>query len=185
MAAPSSIDINGITANLNPTANVAGMVDTGPHASDPYSGALASEAPAQGLLHDNSSFNQSLGGNEGAMTGAIQQRYMGGYNIAKNQLDINVAKEARQDKLNHLMTVSSLANQEVMQNRQKAIIAYQIDQANKRARGQILGSVLGITGGIVGGVVGAYAGGPAGAAAGASAGYNLGSGAGQAIGQGG
>lgn len=182
------IDIgSGQQANLNPTAS-AGIAQEATQSSNPYEnvGAYsAGKAPAQGLLNDPSSFQEGLGGGNDSMAGAIKARSMQGFNIGQNQVDLSIAKQASADKLNALSIASQQANQEVLQNRQKAMLAYQIDQANKKARGQILGTILGITGGIGGGVIGGVYGGPTGAATGAQAGFGVGSGTGQMIGSGG
>ncbi len=174
-------NVGGMSVNLDPTASpqISSMVNEnqGSYAPADKSG----EAYGRGLL-DNSS-SPSAGIDQGTMN-AIKSRANQRYNLGESQLDVGIMKQANADKINHLLNVSQLANTEVEQNRQKALLSYQIQQANRRARGQILGSVLGITGGIIGGVAGSYGGG-VGAAAGASAGYAAGSGAGQMIGQGG
>lgn len=173
----------GQMANLAPTASpqIADMVKTDPNPQD-YASRYTHNDPAKGLLADDSQYAKQLGGIEDTgLSKAIKQRYSQNYNIQNKQLDLNIAKQAQTDKLQHLLSVSQLANQEVLQNRQKALLKYRIEQANKRARGQVLGTVLGITGGIVGGVAGAFAGG-VGAPAGAMAGYALGQGVGNSVG---
>lgn len=178
------MDINGIS--LEPTADphITSHVNelnsyTGNDLGQNY---LSDKPQARGLLGADSSFDKSLGyGDDGTMK-AIQSKYAQKYNLGERQLDLNTMRQADADHLLALNSAAGLANQEVLQNQQKALLRYEIEQANKRAKGQILGQVLGITGGIVGGVAGAYSGtGPAGVAVGASAGYNLGSGAGQTM----
>jgi hypothetical protein len=110
-----------------------------------------------------------------ALTQAIQNRYSQGFNQNQAQLNTSIMQNADADHLQNLTVATNAASQEVELNRQKALLAWKIDQANKRARGQILGTTLGIVGGVVGGV--------AGGADGAMAGYKLGSGVGQSYGQ--
>jgi hypothetical protein len=119
------------------------------------------------------------------MQAAIKSRYMGEYNFEKQKLEHKVLRSASEDNIRNLAATSQMANEEVEQNRQKMMLKNEVEQANKRARGQVLGTVLGITGGLAGAYVGYGAGGAgakAGAAAGAGAGMQLGSGLGQAFG---
>lgn len=172
----------GAQANLAPTVSpqITDMVNNNPSASE-YAKEYTHNEPAKGLLNDTSNYSKNLGTEDTGMSQAIKSRYMQDYGVKDKQLDLNIAKQAQTDKLQHLLSVSQLANQEVMQNREKALLKYRIEQANKKARGAVLGTVLGITGGIVGGVLGAMAGG-VGAPGGAMAGYALGQGVGNSVG---
>ena len=131
-------------------------------------------AAGRGLLNAPNNMNSSLNYGDQATTAAIRSRTNQQYTQSENGLKLDVMKNAQADHIRNLQSATAMAGQEVEQNRQKALLKWKIDQANKKARGAVVGNVLGI----VGGVVGAYAGGPAGA----GAGYAVGSGAGQAIG---
>ena len=156
-----------ITANINQNVG-----ETNSQVQQSY------EAPAQaasrGLLGVQNNMNQGLSYGDQATTAAIKSRYNGQNVFAQNQLNIDTMKAADADHLRNLGAATQAASQEVELNRQKAILQWNIDQQNKKARGQILGTTLGIVGGVVGGVYGG--------AAGAGAGYAVGSGVGNAVG---
>ncbi len=132
-------------------------------------------ASGRGLLNAPNHTNSSLSYGDQATTSAIQSRYQQKYTQGENALKLDVMKNAQSDHIRNLQSTTAMAGQEVEMNRQKALLKWKIDQANKKARGQVIGTTLGI----VGGVVGAYFGG----AAGAGAGYAAGSGVGQAVGE--
>lgn len=155
-----------ITANVNQQAG-----ETNRDVSNTYN---AGTSTARGLLNSPSNFNQGLSYGDSATTAAIKSRYQQQATVAQNQLSIDTMKQASSDHLRNLQTATAAAGQEVEQNRQKALLKWNIDQANKKARGAILGTTLGIIGGVVGGI---YSGG-----AGAAAGYAAGSGVGNAVG---
>jgi hypothetical protein len=129
---------------------------------------------ARGLLTNAPDSNSGLSYGNRAVSDAIKSRTMGGFNRSMNELNLNTMKAAQSDHLRNLQVATNAATQEVEQNKQKAVLRWKIDQANKAARGQIVGTTLGI----VGGVAGAVFGGPAGA----MAGYAVGSGVGNAVG---
>ena len=128
----------------------------------------------RGLLNAPSNTNSSLSYGDQATTSAIQSRYQQKYTQNENALKLDVMKNAQNDHIRNLQSATAMAGQEVEQNRQKALLKWKIDQANKKARGAIVGETLGIVGGVVGGIYG----GPAGA----GAGYAAGSGIGNAVG---
>lgn len=132
-------------------------------------------AAGRGLLNAPNNMNSSLSYGDQATTAAIRGRTQQNYTQNENGLKLDVMKGAQADHIRNLQSATAMAGQEVEQNRQKALLKWKIDQANKKARGAIVGTTLGI----VGGVVGAYFGGPGGAAAG----YAAGSGVGQAYGE--
>lgn len=138
---------------------------------------------AQGLLNRPDNYNKGLNYGDAATSAAIKQKYMGQYNIQNNALSLETTRNATADQIHNLSATTQAAGQEVEQNRQKALLKWNVEQQNKRARGAILGNVLGIVGAVGGGVAGAFAGG-VGAPAGAAAGYALGQGAGNMIGGG-
>jgi hypothetical protein len=140
---------------------------------------------ARGLLNSgNSGMDSSIDYGNNALTQAIQNRYSQGFNQNQATLNTSIMQNADADHLQNLQVATGAATQEVELNRQKALLAWKIDQANKKARGQILGTTLGIVGGVIGGVAGGYATGGVEVGAGAAAGYGLGAGVGQSIGQG-
>lgn len=129
----------------------------------------------KGLLDQpvaQNSLDKSLSYGDQATGAAIRSRYSQPYNRSMNELKTDYLKYADADHLKNLQASASLANTEVEQNRQKEMLKYQIEQANKRARGAIVGTVLGIVGGGVGLLV--TQGNPAGGMAGYSAGQGLG-----------
>lgn len=143
----------------------------------------AGNTQAQGLLNSaNPSFDKGLDYGDSALTSAIQNRYSQGFNQSQQRLNTSIMQNADADHLQNLTVATQAAGQEVELNRQKALLAWKIDQANKKARGQILGTTLGIVGAVGGAVIGAYAGGGVGAVPGAAAGFQLGNAAGQGLG---
>ncbi len=136
------------------------------------SGAMSA---GRGLLNAPNHTNSSLSYGDQATTSAIQSRYQQKYTQNENALKLDVMKSAQSDHIRNLQSATQMASQEVEQNRQKALLKWKIDQANKKARGAIVGQTLGIVGGVVGGIYGG--------AAGAGAGYAAGSGIGQAYGE--
>src|SRR5579872_4359226 len=164
------MDVNG--QSIDPTAtpaitqnvsNQTGISNQG--LANSYDGSSA----GRGLLsgQSNNNFNSTLGFGNSAETAVIRARYMPQYQRQESQLSLDQIRGAQEDHIRNLQVATQAAGEEVQINRQKAILANQIDQQNKKARGAVLGTTLGI----VGGVVGAVYGGPAGAAAG----YGLGS----------
>lgn len=168
------MDINGIDLEARGNAQVDALALEGRKSNaDVGREYMQGTQAGRGLLTQPSDGNQGLAYGS-PMQAAIKQRYMNEYNFEHQKLNNRVLRAASEDHLRNLSATSQLANEEVQQNRQKAMLKNEIEQANKRARGQVLGTVLGITGGIAG----AFAGGPTGA----MAGYAAGSGAGQMIG---
>ena len=170
------MDVNG--QNLDPTATPAitehvGSLGNNQSVASSYNSGLST---GRGLLGQSDSFNSQLGYGNQAETQAIRNRYAGNYGLKENELRIENVRNASDDNVHNLMAATQAASAEVQLNKQKSLLAWQIDQANRRARGQVLGTVLGITGGVIGGVVG-------GGAGGAMAGYAAGSGIGNAYGQ--
>ncbi len=177
------MDINGqsldavsdpaITANVNKSV---GQTNQG-IASSYGSGA----GEARGLLNSGN-FNQGLSYGDSATSSAIKSRYMTSYGLGEKQLSLENIKNAQTDHLRNLNVATQAAGQEVEMNKQKALIKWQIEQQNKKARGAVLGTVLGITGAVVGGVVAGAGSLGVGAVGGAAAGYAAGNAAGNAIG---
>lgn len=131
---------------------------------------------ARGLLGPDANFEQGLGGQDKALSQAIQNKYsqvQGGRDRQFQHEQKNMANQMHFEKVQH---ASELVNQEQQMNFQKAIEKKKREQASKAARGALVGQVLGI---VVGAVAGAYTGG-----AGAAAGYAAGNAAGSAIGGG-
>lgn len=166
--------------NLDPTAdpsvkaNVAEQVGMSNHdLAQKYSGDATTAG--RGLLNSHDNFNNGLSYGDNATSAAIKSRYNQDYKQSENALKLDTMKKANADHIANLHVATQAAGQEVELNKQKAILKWKMEQAEKKARGQVVGNVLGI----VGGVVGAVYGGPAGA----GAGYALGSGVGQAAGE--
>lgn len=176
--------------NLDPTSNK----DLTAHINEMNSqstGDLAKQyssgmGEARGLLNQPSGTNNSLAYGDRAVSDAIRSRSNQGYYQSERKLSVDVLKNAGQDKLRSLQVASQAAGEEVQLNRQKDLLRWQTEQANKRARGAVLGNILGIAGAIGGGIAGSVlmpgAGTAAGAAMGASAGMGVGSAAGNVIG---
>lgn len=138
---------------------------------------------AKGLLTQPEHFSSSLAYGDKATSDAIRQRSgLQPYLRQESQLKLDAVKNASSDRLRALSAATTAASQEVAMNKQKALLRWQVDQANKKARGAVLGHVLGIVGAVGGAIVGTYAAPGAGTAVGASAGAALGEGAGNAIG---
>ena len=155
------------------TANIQGQASqTNGQIANSYMNAGASGA--KGLLNAPNNINGGLSYGDNATTAAIKSRMNSGNALNQGQLKVSTMQQADADHLRNLQTATQAAGQEVAMNKQKAILAWNIDQQNKKANGAILGTTLGI----VGGVVGAYAGG----AGGAVAGYQAGQGVGNAVG---
>lgn len=136
-----------------------------------YNSGLSS---GRGLLNQQSNTNQGLAYGDQATSDAIKSRYMKDYQRTENKIKLDNVRNAQEDHIRNLQMASNAAGQEVEQNKQKSILKWKIDQANKASRGQALGTVLGIVGGVAGGVTGG--------AAGAGAGFAAGSGIGNAYG---
>lgn len=131
---------------------------------------------ARGLLTSGgNSFNSGLGYSDKATSDAIRARYMPQANLKAQELSLENLKNAQSDHLRNLQVATQAAGEEVQLNKQKALLKWQVEQQNKKARGAVLGTTLGIVGGVVGAVYG-------GGAPGAMAGYSAGSGVGNAIG---
>lgn len=176
MSAPTNIEGASLIPGSDPSIaqNISNQTGTsGGQIAQSYG---SGNTQARGLLNSgNAGFDNTLDYGNNALTSAIQNRYSQGFNQSQQRLNTSILQNADADHLQNLMTATQSAGQEVELNRQKSLLAWKIDQANKRARGQILGTTLGIVGGVIGGVVGG--------AGGASAGYMAGSGVGQMYGQ--
>lgn len=131
---------------------------------------------AQGLVHPDASFEQGLGGDQGALSQAIENKTQRIHAGRQQQFQHEQKRMADQMQFEKVQHASELVNQEQNMNFQKALEKRRREQASKAARAGIVGQVLGI---VVGAVAGAYTGG-----AGAAAGYAAGNAAGQAIGGG-
>lgn len=171
------MDLNGynVDSSSSPAieANVNGLVGQSNADVAHQYGQHTSEA--RGLLNQGENFNSRLGGyGDKATTDAIRSRYSMPYNREEKRLKLDIMQNAATDHIRNLQVASQAAGQEVEDNRQKAILRWKVEQANKKARGAVLGNVLGIVGGVVAGI---YSGGT-----GAAAGYAAGQGAGNAIG---
>ncbi len=136
----------------------------------------AAMASGRGLLNAPNNTNSSLSYGDQATTAAIRGRTNQKYTQEENGLKLDIIKNAQADHIRNLQSATQLASQEVEQNRQKALLKWKIDQANKKARGSIVGETLGI----IGGAAAAYYSGGNMAAAGA--GYQAGKGIGTAVG---
>lgn len=182
-----NVDGMDISDYSSPSLNTYATGQANETNSDMANSYMEGTGASQGLLNPigkQGAFDSTSHYGDNATLSAIRSRANVPYNIQMGELSTNTMRAADADHIRNLQVASNMATQEVEQNRQKDLLAYSIDQANKRARGAILGSILGITGGIAGGVGGAFAGGPTGAAYGAMGGYALGSGAGEMIGTG-
>ncbi len=174
------MDLNGynVDSASSPAidANVNGLV----HQSNADLGNqyLSHTSEARGLLNQPNNFSSNLGYGDAATSEAIRSRASQPYLRQEGQLKLDVMQNAASDHIRQLQVASQAAGQEVEDNRQKAILRWKVDQANKKARGAVLGNVLGIVGGVVAGVYTAGTG----AAAGAAAGYAAGQGIGNAVG---
>ncbi len=174
------MDLNQFDNNINSTAdpslraNVNEQVgQTNQNVADNY--AQGAQSAGRGLLNSHDNFNSGLSYGDRATTAAIKSRYDRQYQQSENKLKLDVMKNAQSDHIRNLQVAGQAAGQEVALNKEKAILKWKKEQADKKARGQVIGTTLGI----VGGVVGAIYGGPAGA----GAGYALGSGVGSAVGE--
>lgn len=177
MSGPTNIEGASLLPTNDPSISSNVATQTGTSNQDYAANYGSGNSTARGLLNGaNPSFDQNLDFGNQAQTQAIQGRYSQPYYRGEAQLSTNIVAAADADHLHNLQVATDAAGQEVELNRQKALMAWKIDQANKRARGQILGTTLGIVGGVVGGIYGG--------AGGATAGYAAGSGVGQAAGQG-
>lgn len=143
----------------------------------------AGGAAAKGLLTPDN-YNTGLSYGDRATHAAIRSRYMQPAVQQEQQLSTEIMSKASGDHIRNLTMATQAAGQEVEMNKQKAMLKYQVEQANRRAKARIYGDVLGIVGGVAGAVGGGVAGGPMGAVAGAGAGQKLGEAGGQMIGGG-
>ncbi len=143
------------------------------HIADAYT--QDAKAAGRGLLNAPSNFNNSMSYGDQATSAAIKSRYDQQYNRSEKAIDLQAIRGAQEDHVRNLQVASQAAGQEVELNKQKAILKWKKEQADKVARGQILGTTLGIVGGVVGAIYG-------GGAPGATAGYGIGSGVGNAVG---
>lgn len=181
------MDLNGYNVDSTATPAIGAHIsELGSETNAGIASQYGSGIPtARGLLNSDSGLSSSMAYGDKATSDAIKARYSMPYMRKENELRVDVMKNASADHIRNLQVASMAAGQEVEQNRQKAILKWKVEQANKRARGAVYGSVLGIVGGIAGGVAGGMAGGGApGAMVGIGAGQALGSGVGQAIGGG-
>ncbi len=166
------MDLNGYNVDSTSDPNIAANVNEQiGHTNADLAGKYGSGVTgARGLLNAPENFNSQLGYGDKATSAAIKSRYSMPYMREEHQLQLDNMRNASTDHLRSLQVASTAAGQEVEDNRQKAILRWKVDQANKKARGAVVGSVLGIVGGVVGGVYG----GPTGAMAGYAAGQGLG-----------
>jgi len=163
------MDVNGMSLDATSTKEIGDLVSDNRTNAGVAQDYMRGTGAGRGLLTQEDTYNSGLAyGNP--MSHAIKQRAMNDYNTQYKEISNRALRAASEDHIRNLASASQMANEEVQMNRQKEMLKNQIDQANKRARGQVLGTVLGITGGIAG----AYAGGPAGAMAGYSAGQGVG-----------
>lgn len=163
------MNINGMSLDATSTKEVGDLVSDNRTNSGVAQDYMRGADVGKGLLTQNDTYGSGLAyGNP--MSQAIKQRAMSDYNSQYKDISNRALRAASEDHIRNLASATQMASEEVQMNRQKEMLKNQIDQANKRARGQVLGTVLGITGGIAG----AYVGGPAGAAAGYSAGQGVG-----------
>lgn len=176
------MDVNG--QNLDPTSTgaITATVDkqaglTNQGLANEY---MSSAPQAKGLLKDDN-FNSGLSYGDSAMSKAIKQRYQPDFDRSQRQLKLDAVQGAQSDHIRNLNVATQAAGQEVEMNKQRALLKWKIEQANKQARGAVLGQVLGITGAVVGAVAGAFTGGAASVPL-AAAGYAAGSGLGNAVG---
>ena len=168
------MDANGIDLEARGNAEVDALTRAGTSNAQVGKDYMSGTNVGRGLLNQGGDSGQAIAYGS-PMQHAIKQRYVGEYNANQSQLHHRVLRSASEDNLRNLSATTQMATEEVMQNRQKAMLKNEIEQANKRARGQVLGTVLGITGG-----VGAMAAGTG--PQGGMAGYQAGSGVGQMIG---
>ena len=166
------MEVNG--QSLDPTSSPAAGALGSQTAQDVAGQYNAGLQTGRGLLSQSDNFNNEIGYGSKAETQAIRQRYAGSYGVMENELKISNLRNASEDSIRNLSAATQAATGEVMQNRQKALLAWQIDQQNRKARGAVLGTVLGITGGVIGAATGG--------SGGATAGYAAGSGVGNMIG---
>lgn len=136
----------------------------------------AAMAAGRGLLNTPNPTNSSLSYGDQATTSAIQSRYQQKYNQGEAQLKTDIMKSAESDHVRNLQVATDAAGKEVELNKQKALLKWKIDQANKKARGAVVGEVLGI---VAGAATTYFSGGNV--AAGAAA-YQAGKGVGQSAG---
>lgn len=170
------MDLNGYnvdsTSDPSITANVNDQIS---HTNADVAGKYGSGIPqARGLLAQPENFNNQLGYGDKATSAAIKSRYSMPYMREEQQLKLDNMRNASTDHIRNLQVASAAAGQEVEDNRQKAILRWKVEQANKKAKGAAIGNVLGIIGGVVGGIYGG--------AGGASAGYSAGQGIGNMAG---
>lgn len=171
------MEING--QSLEPTADksITASIDrqVGQSNADIAANYSSGNSQARGLLNSNDNFNNNLAYGSNAESDAIKSRYMPQYNLQEKQLNLDNLKNAQTDHLRGLQVATQAASEEVQLNKQKALLKWQIEQQNKKARGAILGTTLGIVGGVVGTIYGGPAGGAAGYAAGQGVGNAVGS----------
>jgi hypothetical protein len=179
------MQVNGEDIDLEPTVSkdVTGLVNEGVGQSNQgiAQSYTAGNSQARGLLNRTDGFNDQLSYGNSAESAAIRSRANRGYNRSEYQLNTKAMQAADSDHVRKLQMASALAGEEVETNKQKEMLKYKIEQANKRARGAIVGTVLGIVGGAAGAYLGLGAG-VGGAAAGAMVGSQLGEGAGNLLG---
>lgn len=170
------MEVNGQSLDPTATQEITDNVNRQAHMSNAdvandYNQGISS---GRGLLNQQAPINGSLAYGDKATSDAIRSRYMPQFNRAENELKLENMRNAQTDHLRNLQTATQAASEEVELNKQKALLKWKIEQANKKANGAIVGNVLGI----IGGAVGAYFGGVGGAAAG----YQAGQGVGNAVG---
>lgn len=169
------MNINGQSLDSTVTPSITQNIDNqASHSNQQIADSYGSGGAGRGLLNAPNNFDNHLNFGNRAQTDAIRQRYMPEFDRSEKQLSLDNLKGAQMDHLRNLQVATQAASQEVVMNREKALMKDRIEKANRAARGQVLGSVLGIVGGVVGGVYG----GPAGAAAGYAGGNAVGNAAG-------
>ncbi len=171
------MDVNGISLESTANPAVTGLVnDANSHSNADIAQKYNSgTSQARGLLNTPDHMNDQLSYGNKAQTDAIKSRYDRSYGRQETALSLKTMMNADADHVRNLQNASQLANQEVETNRQKDLLKNKINQANKRARGQVLGTVLGITGAVAAGYATGGAGAGAGYAAGDAAGNMIGS----------
>jgi len=170
------MEIGGMSLDATSSPEMAALAKEGKRSNaDISQNYMQDTGKARGLLDAPDTSNQKMAYSN-PMSTAIKNRYSNDFNFQSKQLNNRILRAASEDNIRNLAATTQAATQEVLQNRQKEMLRNEIDQANKRARGQVLGTVLGITGGI--GAMAATGGNPAAG----MAGYQMGSGAGQMYG---
>jgi hypothetical protein len=172
------MDVNDIGGtNSSYSTQIADLVHQGTSqsAQDMAGQYTSGNSEARGLLKDPGNTNRQLAFDDHAMGDAIRSKYTQNYAHKESQLNNKMLQSADQDHIRQLNVAANMAGEEVEQNRQKEMLRWKMQQANRAQRGQVLGHVLGITGAVVAGIYTGGAGAAAGLAAGEAAGNAIGS----------